>query len=427
MKLIDRLTELAFTPSENLPAHSLTMARMSLFDWIVCGLGGRNEPVSSKVRNYIETEYATGVCSVFGGVKTSPVAAALANGTISHALDYDDTHFAHIGHLSVGIFPAAMAVAQETGSSIDEMVAAFLVGAESAVRTGMVLGPDHYERGFHQTATAGAFGATIAAARLYGLSSLQCGAALGLCATRASGLKNQFGTMGKPLNAGYSASNGVECAKLAATGVSSADDGLEGMQGFIETHSAGPCEVQTTGRFLFDDITYKLHACCHGTHAMIEAILKARDTNQFTPEDVAALEVGVHSKWLRVCDNKHPKTGLEVKFSYAWLAGMTVKGLPLADPATFTDELCRDSGLQAFAAKVVVTATDIADTAAQVAISLVDGTKIKEQYDLSDKIDIDVLSSKLRNKAHAVTGSDSHWMEIHDNGGQSAQQFDLAG
>ena len=94
--------------------------------------------------------------------------AALVNGATSHALDYDDTHFAHVGHLSVGIYPAALAVAEETGSSASHLIEAFLVGAEAAIRVGVKLGPGHYNRGFHQTATAGAFGATIAAGRLYG-------------------------------------------------------------------------------------------------------------------------------------------------------------------------------------------------------------------------------------------------------------------
>ncbi len=155
------------------------------------------------------------------------------NGATSHALDYDDTHFGHVGHPSVGIYPAALAVAEETGASAAAVADAFLLGAEASVRIGMLLGAVHYNRGFHQTATAGAFGATVAAGRLYGLNRAQMRAAIGLCATRASGLKSQFGTMGKPYNAGIAAANGVECAALARAGFTSADDGLEGPQGFV--------------------------------------------------------------------------------------------------------------------------------------------------------------------------------------------------
>lgn len=427
MKLIEQIIELTFTDAAVLPPESLSLAKLSLFDWVICGLGGCNEPVSQKVRSYITGNHATGNCSVFGGDKFSTLAAALANGTTSHALDYDDTHFAHIGHLSVGVFPAAFAVAQETDDTLNKALEAFLVGAEAAIKIGMTLGPEHYERGYHQTATAGAFGATVAAVRLYKLSPVQCRAALGLCATRASGLKNQFGTMGKPLNAGYAASNGVECAKLAQSGVTSADDGLQGLQGFIETHSADPVDVTDNNRFLFEDIRFKLHACCHGTHAMIEAILIALNKQQFSIEDVKTLQVCVHPKWLRVCDNKNPATGLEVKFSYLWLAGMTIKGLPTADPAVYTDELCGNTELQAFAKKVTVIAGEMPDTATKIVCCLDNGVEIATAYDLSESIETSVLSEKLRAKGNAVVGkkAEALWAQIQ-NGRQTARELSLS-
>lgn len=426
MSLIDQILDIAFINTQQLPPQSRDLARMSLFDWIVCGIGGQQEPVAINIRHYIKGNQASGIASVFGGDHASPVSAALANGTISHALDYDDTHFSHIGHLSVGIFPAALAVAQETGASIDNMVDAFLVGAESAIRIGLVLGSGHYERGFHQTATAGAFGATIAAARLYDLSRSECRAALGLCATRASGLKNQFGTMGKPLNAGYSASNGVECARLAALGMTSVDDGLEGQQGFIETHSEQPSAALDSNGFLFDKIRYKLHACCHGAHAMSEAILKAQDQHGFSIKDVQQLQVSVHPKWLRVCDIKKPRTGLEVKFSYAWLAGMILNGVSTADPKAYTDALSQDSELQAFAEKVMVTgAADILDTAAKISIDLAGDAKVDCEHDLMEEIDSDLLARRLRDKAMAVIGDryEALWTHIFDNADGSSSDI----
>ena len=124
-------------------------------------------------------------------------------------------------------------------ASAEEMITAFLLGAEGAIRVGMTLGRAHYNHGFHQTATAGAFGATLTAGRLLGLDRLQMRHALGLCGTRASGLTSQFGSMGKPFNAGIAAANGVECATLANLGFTSADDGLMGHQGFIGAHLPG--------------------------------------------------------------------------------------------------------------------------------------------------------------------------------------------
>lgn len=427
MSLIQQLTKLYSLDAASIPQLTQTYGKLSLFDWIVCGTGGCEEPVSRKVRDYICRQYADGSCSVFGGNPATAVAASLANGTISHALDYDDTHFAHIGHLSVGVYPAAMAVAEKTDATITELVDAFVIGAEAAINVGMVLGPQHYERGFHQTATAGAFGATVAASRLYELSPGQLHAALGLCSTRASGLKNQFGTMGKPLNAGYAASNGVECAELAALGVTSADDGLDGLQGFIETHSNNPARSNDNDKFLFDDICFKLHACCHGTHAMIEAILDARRNHRFTADKVASLEVCIHPKWLRVCDIKSPVTGLEAKFSYAWLAGMTIKGLSTADPDSYSNKVCTNEALIDFAEKVTVVGANIPDTAAEIKINLKDGVELNAEHDLSNRIDLDTLGKRLRNKAKAVIGdnSDELWEKIQHRGSESVREVGL--
>lgn len=418
MTLTDQILELAFRDLKSLPQKSQRLGRLSFFDWLVCGIGGRDEPVARKVTQFVAMSGAPTQATIFGGGGVQSASAALVNGTISHALDYDDTHFAHIGHLSVAIYPAALAVGEEMDATQAAVVDAFVVGAESAIRIGLALGNDHYERGFHQTATSGAFGATVAAARLYGASSDQLRAALGLCATRASGLKCQFGTMGKPLNAGFAASNGVECVRLAMLGVTSADDGVGGPQGFIETHADRPGTIISSEGFLFDDIRYKLYACCHGTHAMIDALSALTKEVDVAPTEVVSLEISVNPRWLKVCDIKYPRTGLEVKFSYCWLAGMVLYDISCADPAAFTTERAVDPALAAFAQKVSVTGdVALADSEAVVTIILADGTKHSCARDLMAEVDISDLEGRLRQKAHAVIGdrSSAIW-ELIENG-----------
>jgi len=293
---------LAMLPSDSIPTVPRGLAKLSLFDWLVVGKAGSTEPVSRIVSDFIMEEGGEPQSSVFGlPLKLPARAAAMANGTISHALDYDDTHFAHVGHLSVGIMPAALAVGEAVNASGTSVLEAFIIGAEAACRIGITFGRQHYEAGFHQTATAGAFGATIAAGRLMGLSSVEMQMALGIVSTRASGLKSQFGTMGKPFNAGIAASNGVEAVKLASRGFISSDDGLSGPQGFIQTHSHNPNYREAwidapPARFIFEDNKYKLHACCHGTHAMIEALLQELHERPFLPNDVMTLTLIVNPR-----------------------------------------------------------------------------------------------------------------------------------
>jgi 2-methylcitrate dehydratase PrpD len=411
MSLIDRILDLAVLPAGVLPKPALAMARLSLFDWLVCGRAGINEPLSGKLRRLAEEEAGNGTASVFGGTPAPARMAALVNGATSHALDYDDTHFGHVGHPSVAIFPAALAVAEETGASASAVVEAFLVGAEASVRIGMALGAVHYNRGFHQTATAGAFGATIAAGRILGLSREEMRAAIGLCATRSSGLKSQFGTMGKPYNAGIAASNGVECARLAKLGFTSADDGLAGAQGFIPTHSDAPdteagWETPPPATFLFEDIKYKLHACCHGTHAMIEALLTARrETPDLSTVTVESLHLRTNPRWLAVCDIKAPRTGLEVKFSYNWLAGMVLSGKDTARDDTYSDALAADPELGAFAGRITVEGdASLTDMQAEGSLKLADGTQLAIDHDLGRQLPEAELAAGLRNKARALLG-----------------------
>lgn len=404
--LMETVLDIAEMPADAIGTVAVDTARLSLYDWLICGLAGIKEPLADKLRQMASEEGGTGTVSVFGAGKRPARAAALINGATSHALDYDDTHFAHIGHLSVGIYPAALAAGEETGASANAVVEAFLLGAEAAIRIGMVLGSEHYNRGFHQTATAGAFGATVAAGRLYGLTRVQMRAALGLCATRASGLKSQFGTMGKPYNAGIAASNGIECAKLARLGMTSCDDGLLGDQGFIPTHSdAAGHEVAPPDQFLFTDVSYKFHACCHGTHAMIEALMEILPKVNGKQAEISSLKLRTNPRWMKVCNIPTPQTGLEVKFSYRWLAGMVFEGRNTSAFETYSDPLTKDPALITFAEKVEVIADEtVTDMQAEGEITMSDGSVVGFQHDLAKRPSLAALTSRLRAKADAVLG-----------------------
>ena len=155
---MEQLLAVSAMPSSSMSDAARQLAAFSLFDWLVCARAGADQELSRIMRDFVREEGGKPVATIVGERDKYPArAAALANGTISHALDYDDTHFAHIGHLSVGIYPAALAAAEETNASAIEMRDAFLAGAEAACRIGMVLGRIHYQRGFHQTATAGEY------------------------------------------------------------------------------------------------------------------------------------------------------------------------------------------------------------------------------------------------------------------------------
>ena len=428
-----KVLALAALLDESLPQTGRTLAGLSLFDWLVVARAGAGEPLSTIIQHFVAHEGGRPEASVVGlAIKVPARAAALANGTISHALDYDDTHFAHVGHLSVGIMPAALAAGETANSSAEAVRDAFLVGAEVACRIGLVLGRKHYERGFHQTATAGAFGATVAAGRLFGLAPDQMRHALSLVSTRVSGLKSQFGTMGKPFNAGIAASNGVEAALLAQRGMVSCNDGLGALQGFIDTHAEEALEAEAwanppPSRFLFEDNKYKLHACCHGTHAMLNALTEACRYRDLTPDRVESVVLRTNPRWLRVCDIKAPRTGLEAKFSYGLLAGMALAGVDTAAERSYTDSLCTDPILLGVARRVIVKGdASVSDTAAELVLTLQGGEEISVRHDLAARIPEAELERELRDKAAALLGSataDRLWIATSGLADRSARDF----
>nr|WP_239479725.1 MmgE/PrpD family protein [Actibacterium sp. 188UL27-1] len=390
------------TPSES----ALQIMRLSLFDWAAVAIAGREEPVARILRDVEGSSGGPADASVVGVTGKQPAKiAALINGATSHSLDYDDTHFDHIGHPSVAVIPAALALAEKTQATGPDLLEAALIGAEASVAAGVWLGRSHYQAGFHQTATAGAFGATIAAAKLLYLNAKQIEHALALVSTRASGLKAQFGTMGKPLNAGIASSNGVEAALLAAAGMTSDPAALDGSQGFAETH-AGMADT-TAFDGLGDDwrmerVSYKFHACCHGLHAMLEAV---RDV-QVDPSAIRKVVIHTHPRWLTVCNQPAPQTGLEAKFSFRFVVALALYDHDTGALETYSDHICRDPDLVRLRDKVTVQ-EDASLTEVQARVELTfDNESSVLNGDLDQNLMIAEKKDRLRHKAQSLFGPD---------------------
>ncbi|MCP9482078.1 MmgE/PrpD family protein [Shimia sp. CNT1-13L.2] len=391
------------------PHATRHMMALSLLDWVACGMAGAGEPVSRITRDMVSEEGGAAQAHMFGASGKVPArAAALVNGATSHALDYDDTHFAHIGHPSVAVLPAALALAEKLGASGEDFLRSALIGVETSVRVGVWLGRDHYQTGFHQTGTAGAFGAAAAAAHLLGFDAAKVAATLGLTATRASGLKSQFGTMGKPYNAGLAAESGVEAALLVAKGFEPNPMALEAAQGFGPTHAGQALEGALDGLgedWLFDSISHKFHACCHGLHATLEALA---GMNRPAPEDVERVAITTHPRWMTVCNQPDPTTGLGAKFSYRMVVAMSLTGHSTAALDSYSDTLCADPALVALRQRVEVTPDeDVSETEARLRLTLKDGTVLTAAHDLNAPMAMSDREARLKGKAAALIGPET--------------------
>ncbi|MEM8577496.1 MAG: MmgE/PrpD family protein [Pseudomonadota bacterium] len=391
------ITDLLLRYAEEVaPEDVRAVMRLSILDWAACGIAGAAEGTFAA---WAQAQRSAGPCLRFDGALSSPAEAALVNGTLSHALDYDDTHFAHIGHPSVVTVSAAVAVAQAEGADMPAVIDAALAGAEASVAMGLYLGRGHYQIGLHQTATAGAFGACVTACRTLGLEAGQARHALGLVATMASGLKAQFGTMGKPLNAGLAARAGVEAALWARAGTTGAPDGAEAYAALA--HGAGE-DVPFAWRM--SSVSHKFHACCHGLHAALEAAAGA------DLRGAERIEVFTHPRWLSVCNQPDPQTGLGAKFSYRHVLAMAAHGRSTADIGAFTDAAACDPALVAFRDRVSVTGDDtLTEMQARV---VVDGSVLT--HDLAAPMPYARRKERVLAKAQALVGprSDTLWQAL---------------
>ncbi|MGC3937141.1 MmgE/PrpD family protein [Roseobacter sp. EG26] len=413
MNITDAL--LAFSTIDADP-EARDMMRLSLFDWAACGMAGAAETDFAGFSRLVLQQGGTAEAMTLLGSSIPAAAAALVNGTLSHALDFDDTHFAHIGHPSVVVVPAALAVAQKKGLGFDAMLDAALIGVEASIHVGLWLGRDHYQIGFHQTATAGAFGATLAVARLLGLTNRETRHALGLCASMASGVKAQFGTAGKPLNAGLAARSGVEAALWAHQGMTAAWDGLDGPSGFGDTHhgSAQTEHLTTLGSAPWHilSISHKFHACCHGLHAMLEAIAGAA----LSRDDVKAVAITTHPRWMSVCNKADPTTGLEAKFSYRHTAAMALSGISTSRREMFSDAMANDPALGALRQKILVHEdARLSEMQAKVQITRQNGEVAEFSHDLAAPMRLATRREKLQIKARDLVGAemaDQIWAAI---------------
>src|SRR5207245_8159299 len=221
MSAIARIAEFVVkTRLDDCPRDAIASVRRAARDSIGVMLAGSTEPIARIVREVARAEGGTPLCTVVGAsLRTSPTWAALANGAAGHAHDFDDTSFALLGHPSVPLLAAALAAGEAETADGRAVALAYIVGFEVSATLGAALNPDHYTRGWHATSTLGTLGCAAAAAPLLRLDVTQTRHALALAATHAPGLKENFGSMTKPYNAGHAALSGLRRAQFAREGL----------------------------------------------------------------------------------------------------------------------------------------------------------------------------------------------------------------
>ena len=320
-----------FASTAQPPAAARATAARAFLDTIGVALAGASEPAARIVARVAAGE-GSGPCAIVATpCRASASNAALANGTAAHALDFDDMCFVSLAHPSAPLVSAAFAAGEIAGASGRALLDGYVVGFEIEGRLGRTMNPRHYQRGWHCTATLGTIGAAAAAARVLGLDAWATAHALAIAASEASGLKENFGTMVKPLHAGLAARNGVVAAQLAGAGMIASAAAIDGPQGLLAAmDSERPAlddtiaDLGTRWEIIETGITVKLYPSCAGTHPTLDALLDLRRRHGITAADVDAIEIGVDPIVPTILIHDRPSTGLEGKFSMPFCAAAAV-------------------------------------------------------------------------------------------------------
>src|SRR3989449_727985 len=263
------------------PVEARRRAAIAVCDTVGVILAGAPEAAADIIRRTIVAE-ARGHCRVLGtGVCASASDAALANGVAAHAHDYDDMCFVSMAHPSCALVPSILATGELVRASGNAVLDAYIVGFEIECRLGLVMNPRHYhERGWHSTSSIGTLGAAAAAARMLGLDAPSTVHALGIAASLACGVKENLGSMVKPLHAGMAARNGVMAARLAKAGFVASKRSIDGPRGYLAAmDSQNPpaaltdaiADLGSRWEILETGITVKLYPSCAATHPALDA------------------------------------------------------------------------------------------------------------------------------------------------------------
>jgi 2-methylcitrate dehydratase PrpD len=394
--LATRLAEkiCAFRP-EDMTARALSEARTAIIDTIGCTLAGMPEPCAQILLDTPGVAEAPGPALVFGtSHRTSALDAALINGTASHALDYDDVSGVMGGHHSAPVTAPIFALGEQLKVSGRRALAAYIIGVETEVRLSRAVNFQHYDKGWHPTATLGTFGAAAAAAHLIGLDVARTAKALALAASFSCGIKANFGTMTKPLHVGHIGRNGLFAALIAERGFESNPAALEHKQGWFEVFNGrgnyrpellfkdwgAPWEIETA------EMGLKQFPCCGSTHPAIAMMLALVREEAVTADAVEGIEILAHRRRLPHTDNPDPRTPLAGKFSIQYVTARA-----LADGAVrlrdFEGEAVMEERVRRLLPLIVTRAhPDMPDDSpkqfgAEVVVAMKDGRRLARRID----------------------------------------------
>jgi 2-methylcitrate dehydratase PrpD len=358
---------------EKLPAEVVERSKEMMINAAAVALAAAAQPEGQAITQFVQEMRGNGKCTIIGmGLRTSPVYAALANGTMVHLLDFDDEITRRGIHPSSAIFPVVMALGEMNGYAGKNVLTAFALGCEVASKLSVIdqlddTGhPQPAPQSWHRDGVAGTIGATVAAALSLGLGQEQLENALGIACGQASGIPANLVTPSRALQCGRAAMNGVMAAMLARQGFAGARDAIEAPAGLLDLcqmradvdEEAFLARMTNPYDIIHPGVALKLYPCESASHTSIDAALQLMQQYRIAPGQIESAQVSVTPEALASLPVPTPQNGWEARFCLSYILAATLRhGPPLID--FFSDTAIQDSGVREMMDRVTVEATEV--------------------------------------------------------------------
>lgn len=432
---------IAETDFEAVPDATVEQATRCIRDGVGVSLAAASLDIGDPITEYVQMVTPGAAATIIGGGTASVEGAALANGFLCHALDWDDVTAEQYTHLTTGTLPAVLAAAESVDATGPEFLCGYLVGTQVHYRIAAAVNPSHYMHGWHTTGTAGTFGAAAAVASICDLSRREIVHALGLAGSCSSALRKQFGSMAKPYHAGHSAQLGLRAALLARAGFTADDAIFEGRLGYGTVMTPGeyrPAELLEPLADGWDihDVGFKPFPGETIAHGAERAIASRIEREGIGPADIATIRVTLDDIGHELFLHEQPTNAFQSLYSIEFpLAAMVLAGEHGIDQ--FDDEFVRHPETQSLMARVErdfgFEDDDYDWSSARVTIETTAGSTFVEEERYTPKaIEESELAAKFRETAGAVLGDEDIKRLEDEIGGLPATErldafFDLLG
>jgi len=379
---------------EDLPPAVVSMACDIILDTVGCGIAAwRDDREKADIAAGIARSFSAAPKATIWGSneRTDAAIAALSNGILSNAADFDDTHKRALLHTGSVVVPPTLALAEERGLTGPEIVTAIVAGYEVAVRVGMAVMPTHY-RFWHSTATNGTFGSAASSASCLGLDAGSTLMALGFAGTQAAGLNTFFtyGDLTKSLHPGKASFNGILGARLAAIGGTSPPTILEHEKGYLNAYSLEPKAAALTAglreKWEILDNGFKYFPSILASHAAIQATLDVVTKNNIAPDDIASIVNETYATVKSHFSAKTVTTGMGARVSVPYCCAVAAIDRAVGQAQFAPDRVMRDDVQRTLASTDVIAVDELTAQyptkfPARVTITLKDGRKLTSQRD----------------------------------------------